>query len=80
MATFDSDKVVCGGIQAMIVAVLVCDRKEPCIRIPLTRRHRKARLESTMVHTRWTMQHLRQVLFTDETRFYLDFTNMRARV
>ena len=28
MATVDSDKVVCGGIHAMIVAVLVVTRKK----------------------------------------------------
>jgi hypothetical protein len=35
---------------------VICFEKT-CIRIPLTRRHRKARLELTIKHTRWTMQH-----------------------
>jgi hypothetical protein len=40
----------------------------PCIRIRLTRRLRQARLGWTLEHKRWTMQHSRHVLFTDESR------------
>jgi hypothetical protein len=31
--------------------------RRPCIRIQLTRRHRQTRLEWTIKHTRWIMQH-----------------------
>jgi hypothetical protein len=54
--------------------------RRPCIHIPLTHRHRHVRFEWTIEHTRLTMQHWRHVLFTDEKRFCLDFTDRRARV
>jgi hypothetical protein len=40
-------------------------------------RHCQARLEWTMEHTRWPMQHSRHVMFVDESRFCLDSTESR---
>lgn len=54
--------------------------RRPCIRIPLTRTHTQARLDWAMDHVGWTRQDWRPVLFTDESRFCLDYTDRRARV
>ena len=54
--------------------------RRPCIRIPLTRNHRRVRYEWAMHHVRWTLGDWRPVLFTDESRYCLDFTDRRARV
>lgn len=51
-----------------------------CIRIPLTRNHRQARLNWARQHANWTIQNWQPVLFTDESRFCLDVTDRRARV
>ena len=42
--------------------------------------HRRVRYEWAMDHVRWTLVDWRPVLFTDESRYCLDFTDMRARV
>jgi hypothetical protein len=52
--------------------------RRTCIRIPLKRRHHKARLKWAMEHTQWTMQHWRHVLFTDVSRLCHDFTDVRV--
>ena len=46
----------------------------------LTQRHRMARLQWTRVRIRWNRQTWRQVLFTDESKFNLKFSDGRARV
>ena len=51
-----------------------------CIRIPLTRLHKQAHLNWTQDHVNWTDKHWDPVLFTDESRYCLDFTDRRARV
>ena len=52
--------------------------RTPCIRIPLTRLHKQARLNWAQDHVNWTDDDCGPVLFTDESS--LDFTNRRARV
>ena len=54
--------------------------RRPCIRILLTPNHRRVRYEWPMDHVRWTLGDWRPVLFTDESRYCLDFTDRRARV
>ena len=54
--------------------------RRPCIRIPLTRNHRRVRYEWAMDHVHWTLGDWRPVLFTDESRYCIDFTDRRARV
>ena len=54
--------------------------RRPRIRIPLTRNHRRVRYEWAMDHALWTLGDWRPVLFTDESRYCLDFTDRRARV
>lgn len=45
-----------------------------------TQRHRMAQLQWTRVRIRWNRQTWRQVLFTDESKFNLKFSDGRARV
>ena len=51
-----------------------------CIRIPLTRLHKQARLNWAQDHVNWTDNNWDPVLFSDESRYCLDFTDRRARV
>lgn len=54
--------------------------RRPAVRVPLTREHRQARLQFAMEHRRWTLDAWRTVLFTDESRFCIDFLDRRRRV
>ena len=54
--------------------------RRPCIGIPLSRNHRRARNQWARDHVGWTRHDWRRVLFTDESRYCLDFTDRRARV
>ena len=57
----------------------LCSRR-PCICIPLTRNHHRVWYEWAMDHVHWTLGDWRPVLFTDTSRYCLDFTDRRARV
>jgi transposase len=54
--------------------------RRPAVRPRLTRRHREARLEFARNHSRMGVARLRPILFTDESRFCLDFHDGRRRV
>ena len=54
--------------------------RRPCIRIPLNRNHCQTRYQWAVEHLRWTRLDWRPVLFTDESRYCLDYTDRRARV
>ena len=54
--------------------------RRPAIRVPLTRYHVQMRLAWARDHVIWTQNDWAQVLFTDESRFCVDFTDRRARV
>ena len=54
--------------------------RRACIRIPLTQRHRQDRLNWARAHVNWRVADWAPVLFTDESRFCVDFTDRRARV
>ena len=54
--------------------------RRPYVGVPLTRDHRRARLNWTMAHRRSTRQQWNQVVFTDESRFNLKFADGRIRV
>ena len=54
--------------------------RRPAIRVPLTRYHVQMRLAWARDHVNWTLNDWAPVLFTDESRFCVDFTNRRARV
>ena len=45
--------------------------------VPLTRQHVQDWLDFARIHVRWTIRDWTTVLFTDESRFCLDFTDMR---
>ena len=47
---------------------------------PLTRQYVQDRLDFARTHVRWTIRHWTPVLFTDESRFCLDFTDKRQFV
>ena len=51
-----------------------------CIRIPLNRLHKQARLYWAQDHVNFTDNDWDPVLFTDESWYCLDFTDRRARV
>jgi hypothetical protein len=51
-----------------------------CIRIPLTQQHRQDRLNRFRAHVNRRVVDWAPVLFTDESRFCVDFTDCRARV
>ena len=53
--------------------------RRPAIRIPLTQ-HIQMRLEWAQTHVKWTVNDWSPVLFTDESRFCVDFMNRRAKV
>ena len=54
--------------------------RRPAIRVPLTPRHVQNRLTLAITHVRWTIRDWTPVMFTDESRFYLDFTDKRQLV
>ena len=54
--------------------------RRPAIRVPLTQRHVQDRLDFSRIHVRWTIRDWTPVLFTDESRFCLDFTDKRQLV
>jgi len=54
--------------------------KRPAVRPPLTAHHRYCRLQFARLHVNWGLPRIRPVLFTDESRFCLDFNDGRRRV
>ena len=54
--------------------------RRPAIRVLLTRYHVQMRLAWSRDHVTWTQNDWAPVLFTDESRFCVDFTDRRARV
>ena len=54
--------------------------RRPAIRVPLTRYHVQMRLVWAQDHVTWIQIDWAPVLFTDESRFCVDFTDRRARV
>ena len=54
--------------------------RRPAIWVPLTRYHVQMRLAWARDHVTWTQNDWAPVLFTDESRFSVDFTDRRARV
>ena len=54
--------------------------RRPYAGVPLSQRHRQARLAWTRQHRRWTNQQWATVLFTNESRFLLDMLDRRRRV
>lgn len=54
--------------------------RRPAISVPLAVRHIQARLDFTNDHLNWALIDCEPVLFTDESRFILYFTDRRARV
>ena len=54
--------------------------RRPAIRVPLTRYHVQMRLARARDHVTWTQNDWAPVLFTDESKFCVDFTDRRARV
>ena len=54
--------------------------QRPAICIPLTRHHVQERLEWARDHVTWALNDWTPILFTDESRFCVDFTDRRARV
>ena len=54
--------------------------RRPAIRVPLTRYHVQMRLAWARNHVTGTKNDWAPVLFTDESRFCVDFTDRRARV
>ena len=50
------------------------------MRVPLTRQHVQDWLDFAKTHVRWTIRYWTPVLFTDESRFCLDFTDRRQLV
>ena len=54
--------------------------RRPSIRVPLMRQHMQDRLDFTRTHVRWTIRVWTPVLFTNESRFCLNFTDRRQLV
>lgn len=54
--------------------------RKPYVGVPLTQRHRQARLNWATIHRRWTQRQWNNVLFTDESRFNLETSDGRQRV
>ena len=50
--------------------------RRPAIRVPLTRYHVQMRLAWARDHVTWTQNDWARVLFTDESRFCVDFTDV----
>ena len=55
----------------------ILNAKRPAIRVPLTRQHIQDRLDFAETHVRCTFCDRTPVLFTDESRFCFDFTDIR---
>ena len=49
--------------------------RQPAICIPLTRHHVQERLEWARDHVTWALNDWTPILFTDESRFCVDFTD-----
>lgn len=54
--------------------------RRPYVGISLTRRHVELRMNWATAHRRWTQRQWNNVLFTDESRFCVDFADRRVRV
>lgn len=54
--------------------------RRPLIRIPLPPRNRRLRLEWAKSHIEWTIEQWSAILWTDESRFTLDYADGRVRV
>ena len=54
--------------------------RRPVVRQPLTRQHRLARQQWTLVHRRWTRAEWRMVMFSDESRYNVDHHDGRTHV
>ena len=54
--------------------------RRPYVGVPLSQRHRQARLGWIRQNRRWTNQRWATVLFTAESRFLLDMLDRRRRV
>lgn len=54
--------------------------RRPAVRPPLTPHHRRCRLDFAREHVGITRDRLRSILFTDESKFNLDFHDGRRRV
>ena len=54
--------------------------RRPAICVPLTKKHVQERLHFASTHVRWTIRDWTPVLFTDESRFCLYFTDRRQLV
>lgn len=54
--------------------------RRPAVRVPMTRQHVQDRLDFARTHVRCTIRDTTPVLFTDEPRFCLDFTDKRKLV
>ena len=50
--------------------------KRPAVRVPLTRQHVQDRLDFARTHVKWTIRDWTPVIFTDESRFCLDFSGL----
>lgn len=54
--------------------------RRPYVGVPLTVGHKRARLNWATLHRRWTRRQWNEVVFTDESRFNLKFSDGRVRV
>lgn len=54
--------------------------RRPAVRVPLTKNHRYRRRTWAAIHRRWTRSQWARVLFSDESRFTLQFNDGRIRV
>jgi transposase len=54
--------------------------RKPVICVPLTQRHKEARLRWAREHVTWTREQWRTVLFTDESRFCLQSDSGRVLI
>ena len=58
------------SVQTVRIDFTALDKaRRPYVGVPLSQRHRQARLAWTRQHRRWTNQQWATVLFTDESRF-----------
>ena len=54
--------------------------RSPALLVPLMRQHVQDWLHFARIHVRWTIRDWKPVLFNDESRFCLDFTDRRQLV
>ena len=54
--------------------------RKPAVRPPLSREHRRRRLQFSRNHSNMQLRHLRPILFTDESKFCVDFHDGRRNV